>query len=114
MAIPTGSGTEVLKRFTINTLNYNTVTAITGVANHIYTVLSIVVCENQGNPEHLSITMNDGTNDIDLVYNVDVPANGTYVWNDRFVISGTDLLKIRSHESSGMDVIVSYIDQDWS
>ena len=114
MAIPSGSGTEVLKRFTINTLNNTTTTVITGVANHIYTILTIVICENQGATENISITMNDGSNDIDMIYDVSLPAKASYVWNDRVVLSGTDQLKIRSHGTSGLDVIVSYIDQDWT
>ena len=114
MAIPSGSGTEVLKRFTKNALNNETVTAIDGVANHIYTILSIIICENANAAENISITVNDGSNDIDLVYNTAVPAYATYVFNDKFVISGTDDLKIRSHAASAMDVIVSYIDSDWT
>ena len=114
MAIPSGSGTEVLKRVTINTLNNTTTTVITGVANHIYTILSIVICENNGNAEQISITMNDGSNDIDLIYDMALVAKGSFVWNDRVVLSGTDQLKIRSHGTSGLDVIVSYIDQDWT
>jgi hypothetical protein len=114
MAIPSGSGTEVLKRYTKNALNNETVTAITGVANHIYTILSIVICENANGAENISISMNDGSNEISLTYNTPIPAYGTYVFNDRFVISGTDTLTIRSHAASAMDVIVSYIDQDWS
>ena len=114
MAIPSGSGTEVLKLSTINTLNNTTTTVITGVANHIYIILSIVICENQNNAERISITMNDGSNDIDLIYDTPLAAQASYVWNDKFVISGTDQLKIRSHGTSGLDVVVSYIDQDWT
>ena len=114
MAIPSGSGTEVLKRYTRNSLSNGTITAITGVANHIYTILSIIICENGDAAENISISMNDGSNQIDLVYNAPIPAYGTYIFNDKFVISGTDTLLIRSHAASALDIIVSYIDQDWT
>ena len=114
MAIPSGSGTEVLKRATIHNNNNATTEILSGVANHIYTILTIVICENQGATENISITMNDGSNDIDMIYDVSLPAKASYVWNDRVVLSGTDQLKIRSHGTSGLDVIVSYIDQDWT
>ena len=49
MAIPSGGGSEVLKRASIHG-NSNAWTAlITGVANHIYTVLSITWAEEAGN-----------------------------------------------------------------
>ena len=42
-----------------------------------------------------------------------MPASGTYVWNDKFVVSGA--YNIRATQANGSaDIIVSYIDQDWS
>ena len=43
MAIPSGSGTEVLKRFIKDGQDNTESKAIDGVADHIYTVLSIIV-----------------------------------------------------------------------
>ena len=51
MAIPSGSGTEVLKRSSSHALSDAYATLITGVANHIYTVLTIVAAEQAGNAE---------------------------------------------------------------
>ena len=42
MAIPSGSGTEVLKRTTTDGLGNSDVKVIDGEADHIYTVLSII------------------------------------------------------------------------
>ena len=48
--------------------------------------------------------MNNGT---------DLPPYGTYVWNDKFVITGTD--KLEAYSSAGnVDIYCSYIDQDWT
>ena len=50
MAIPSGGGSEVLKRATFSNLATGSSTAqktfIDGVANHIYTVISIIACSN--------------------------------------------------------------------
>ena len=45
MAIPTGSGTEVIKYTKLTDLSNTNQTLITGVANHIYTIISIIWCE---------------------------------------------------------------------
>ena len=44
----------------------------------------------------------------------EVGPNQTFIWNDKFVLSGTDTLKIDGDSSSNYDVIISYIDQDFS
>ena len=55
MAIPSGSGTEVLKRHSVHANSDAWVNLITGVANHIYTVISIVASEAGGNAETLGL-----------------------------------------------------------
>ena len=45
MAIPSGSGTEVLKRASVHNNSDAYTAVITGVANHIYTVISVVACD---------------------------------------------------------------------
>ena len=118
MAIPSGSGTEVLKRNTVYANSDTWASIITGVANHIYTVLTIVAAEQAGNAETLGIRIDvsaAGTNEINLArYNsIQLPANGVFTWNDRFVLSGTDILQV--YNSAGnVHWHVSYIDQDFS
>ena len=51
MAIPSGSGSEVLKRGTFTVTNTTDTKILDGVANHVYTVLSIVITETAGNAE---------------------------------------------------------------
>ena len=48
MAIPSGSGTEVLKRFIKDGQDDTETKAIDGEANHIYTVLSIIAKSRTG------------------------------------------------------------------
>ena len=115
MAIPSGSGTEVLKRAYFNG-NLNTApTLINGVANHIYTIISIIVCEAAGAAEVLTIyTDFDGSGQTILYHDIALPEKGTFVANDRFVLTGTDHLVVYSDGSSDCDVWISYIDQDWT
>ena len=118
MAIPSGSGTEVLKRNSIHANSDAWTAIITGVANHIYTVLSVVAAESGGNAETIGMRVDvsaAGSNQIHLAtYNsIALPANGVFTWNDKFVLSGTDILQV--YNSAGnVDWYISYIDQDWT
>jgi len=115
MAIPSGSGTEVLKHFSKYDHNSaSTVTAITGVANHIYTVLSIIAWNAKNNGSlGCEIRFDDGTNtNIRLVKTI-VPSEGTFVFNDKFSFSGDVNLHLYS-AGNGFNWHVTYIDQDWS
>ena len=113
MAIPSGSGTEVLKRVTVHGNNAAWVEALSGTANHIYTILSIIFCDNQNATGSIAIRVNDGSNDIVLCQGQSHAAQGTFVWNDKFVMSEDDDLDFYNTVNNG-DWYVSYIDQDWS
>ena len=93
MAIPSGSGTEVIKSTEITALTNSVQTLITGVANHIYTVLSIIVCEandDSGKLIKLYFADSDGsTNPVFLLRGQPVGANETFVFNDKFSFMGT-------------------------
>lgn len=126
MAIPSGSGSEVLKRTTIHAQS-NTVTsfrfdgtmATTGTstytvpANHIITVISIIVCEQGGASETFSIFMNDGSRNIGLIQDNALSAYNSFVFNDKIVLSGGDKLNVLA-SAGDIDFICTYIDQDWS
>ena len=126
MAIPSGSGTEVLKRTTINSQS-NTATAFrwdgtmatTGTstytvpANHIITVISIIFSEQGGAAESISLLLNDGTNNISLM-DQSIPSLGTFIFNDKFVLTGGDKLTAVLSNSGNVDILLSYIDQDWT
>ena len=116
MAIPSGSGTEVLKRASVHGNSGAWTNIIIGVANHIYTVISLICCEQAAAAETIHWRIDKdaaGSNQIQLLSGVILPGEGTYVWNDRFVMTGTDKLQV--YNSAGnCDWWVSYIDQDWT
>jgi hypothetical protein len=111
--MPTGSGSERLRRATIHALNNDTQTILTGVAGHIYTILTVSFNDQSGTAGQIEITMNDGSNDIRLLRSFSVPGSGQFVWNDKFILEENDYLKVQNQSTSG-DWMISYIDQDWS
>ena len=81
MAIPSGSGTEVLKRYIKEGQDDTETKVIDGVANHIYTVISILAC-NQTSANHIFYIRVNGlfmTRD-----GVTVGGNETFAWNLRW------------------------------
>ena len=116
MAIPSGSGTEVLKRASIHALSDAWSPIITGVANHIYTVLSISACNNNGSTDTANMRIDisaAGSNQIVIFTEQSIAAKDTFVWNDRLVLTGTDKLEVYN-TAGNMDWFISYIDQDWT
>ena len=139
MAIPSGSGTEVLKRTSITGLGGSSTygnwwhvdwtseavssqasTAVVA-ANHIITPISIIIC-NQNTSNAYNIDMAVDT-DISggaiqyILYEQSVPSKGTFVFNDKFVLHPSDALKFRVNVDASGDnfsVYISFIDQDWS
>ena len=115
MAIPSGSGTEVLKVAVGNRTDATEVNMLNGVANHIYTVLSVVITQTSSNAPAINLYIkNDGSTSHYLVYLQPLAANKTFIWNDRIVLSGTDELWVKTEGTCDTDITVSYIDQDWS
>ena len=117
MAIPSGSGTEVLKRAYIPAVTNSPQKIIDGVANHIYTVLNLTFCE-QGNATeliHLFVYPSaDSSNGIYLLGSQSLTPYSTFVWNDKIVLTGTDELVFQTSGSANVDVYCNYIDQDWT
>jgi len=118
MAIPSGSGTEVLKNASARGQLNSGVTLIDGVADHIYTILTITICnQNASAADTVEIAIwpsGASGNTTEIVRDHSIGAKETFVWNDRLVLVGTDELKIYTATAGDMDVWVSYIDQDWT
>ena len=117
MAIPSGSGTEVLKFAYAQAVSTGASTLITGVANHIYTIISIIITENANAAEqfNIKITDSDGSSNVHYIMGVqDIAGYDTFIMNDKFVISGDKKLIINTEGAADLDVYVSYIDQDWT
>ena len=127
MAIPSGSGTEVLKRTTIHASSDATTafrwdgtmasvgtSSYTVPANHIITVLSIIV-NDQGNAiDNTSMYLYNGADNIYIVEGEEIPAYGTFIWNDKFILTGGDKLVVFGSAGTNHDYLCSYIDQDWT
>ena len=122
MAIPSGSGTEVLKVTYKHALTNSAVTVVPGVVNHTYTVISVIFTEMGSAAETISMYVDAGAVDVSsspgqdiYLLNVQALASGeTFIWNDKIVLSGTDALKVVTGGSANVDVVCSFIDQDWS
>ena len=126
MAIPSGTGTEVLRRGFINTQQTD-VTAFlwngsnptlgnetyTVPANVIITLISFFVCETAGNAETFSVYLYDGASNIQWLQNQALAAKETFVWNMKAVLIGGDKLFIYL-TAGDCDVYYSYMTQDWS
>jgi len=125
MAIPTGSGLELLRRGSVislttgdTKLNFTGVITAPGAtntvpANHIITVLNIIWTETQAAAETFQLVAHDGTNAVNLLYNVALAGEGTFVWNTKFVLHGGDYMMTVA-SAGDIDVHYSYLDQDWS
>ena len=89
---------------------------INGVSGHTYTILSITICETAGNAETFDLYIDDdgGGTDYEILSDQTLDANETFIFNDKLVLSGTDHLCIQLASAGNVDVVISYIDQDWS
>ena len=120
MAIPSGSGTEVLKRVTADS-NSGWNEIFSGSANHIMTIVSIVICEraDHSDANFFMYIAPDGGTTIYLAVAEHVGGEGTYIWNDKFALTETDALKMEAWTgpASGagqMDIWITYIDQQFA
>ena len=129
MAYPTGTGSEVLKRTTINAqehvataFRWDGTQATTGTSSytvpalHIITVLSVIICDNANNDRTDIMYMYDdaGGDNIYLMQAQPIAAYETFVWNDKFVLQGGDKLVVNtSAAGANHDFLCTFIDQNW-
>ena len=117
MALPTGTGTEVLSRGTFTVTGTTDTKILDGVALHVYTVLSIVITETAGNAEifGLFVDPSAGGTDYEIIsLATALAADSTFIFNDRIVLVGTDELNFKSAATCDIDIVINYIDQDWT
>ena len=96
MAIPTGTGTEVLKSVMFEDLDALNAPLIIGIKFHTYTVLSVIShCISVGSATDVGIIQLEGfdahggtTDQKILIATYNLAANETFVWNDKFVFFG--------------------------
>tara|TARA_Y100001951_G_C11140941_1_gene183601 strand:- start:105 stop:554 length:450 start_codon:yes stop_codon:yes gene_type:complete len=96
MAIARGTGTEILRTASFETVTDSTQDLIVGVQHHIYTVLSIVIFANTLNAtnDYIRVWISgwDSKQGLDtqsmFIFQQVIPAKDTFVWNDKFSFSG--------------------------
>ena len=124
MAIPSGSGTEVLKNIMWEDATSSADAIFTGVQHHIYTIVSIIVT----NMHSSSITCianiygydsyGSANNQYFRLFKQTIPVDGTFVWNDRFSFNGqgsnSGVQKLQINCSNTSDAVITYIDQDFT
>ena len=111
MALPTGSGSEILKRAAASYSTGSTTTILTAPALHIYTILSVSINRDGATAVVATLTAHNGSADIRLVQ--ESLSEETFVWNDRLVLMSGDSLKLGLDSVYSVNYWVSYIDQNW-
>ena len=115
----TAVGKEVLRRSFIDGGGESAADILIGEANHIYTILSIIVLERSDIADvNFDLYVKpDGGSPLYFTWQQAIPQKGTFVWSDRFVITGTDNLEIEPRSTGGtaaIDVWCTYIDQQFA
>ena len=127
MALPTGSGSEILRSGGMNGLT-NTATSfnfgggISVVATNntvvptlsIVTILNIVYCEMADADELIDLYVYKSSNQCNILNNASLPAKSTFVFSDRLVLMAGDRVTTNLASAGTADVYFSYILQDWS
>ena len=114
MAIPSGSGTEVLKNTTHLSQSNTTVSALTCPANSIITVLNCIISHDINDVKSMEISMSPGgSGDVHLLRGFSLPNYGSFVWRDKLVLHPADILKVYS-DSTNFDIYINYILQDYT
>ena len=93
-----GAGTEVLRRGYVHAMTNSSTTLLAGVANHIYTVLSIVcmatTVQNDGNWVDVYFDAFDSkgaASGADIkIFRQAMNGQETFVWNDKFSFNGCE------------------------
>ncbi len=130
MAIPTGSGSEILKSGTIHAGNNNVTefklngayeTAASNTSdsavptNYIITVLNIIISNAADDADELvNLYVYNGSTDIWLLQEQNVSRMETFVWNEKLVLQPTWKLKTKLITDGNVDYTYSYIVQNWS
>ena len=126
MPYPNGSGSERLQRGTIhNMVNADTAfrfdggitatgtSSYTVPANHIITVLKIIITEVSNAARTFQLIVTAGGVNMNLVYQQSVLANDTFIWNEKLVLHPTDKLLLGGSASANFDILYTYVDQNW-
>ena len=114
---PSGIGSEVLRRVQFNGVNGTSAdqVVLTVGTDMIITILSICITEcSDATGKTVGILISpDGSGTNYITRTQDIPALGTFVWNDKIVLTETDVLSVNS-TSTNFDLWCSYIEQEFA
>jgi len=134
MAIPSGSGSEVLRNFAINANasgaarvdfggttgtgsvrgSQNTSGVVAVPANVIITVLNITcTAGNDGHNVHITVDWQGSGTDIQIAYAPKLNDNETFIYNEKIVLREGDILKLYN-SAAQCDWSGCFIYQDWT
>ena len=111
--MPTGSGSERLRRAVLQGNNNAQTEILSGSPGHIYTVISIICAEQQNLAGTIQIFWVNGSDTTRILSTTAIGAYETFVFSDRFVLEEDDDLDVQN-TTTDCDWYVSYIDQDWT
>jgi len=100
---------------TTNITNTTGAVVMDGVSGDSQTVISVSICEIAAAAElfDLWVSVSGGGTPFYIYKNQSIPANATFVHNDKIVIDDTNELWCKVSTGSGsLDVVVSYLQQD--
>ena len=85
-----------------------------GVGSDSQTVLSVSICEIAAAAElfDLWVGASGGGSPFYIYKNQAIPANATFIHNDKIVVDDTDQLCVKSGGAANLDVIVTFLAQD--
>ena len=116
----TAVGKEVIRRSYLDGAAETEATILTGVANHIMTIVSIIITDRSTEADNnfdMYVDYDLGGTNLNLLNGQIVGSKGTFVWSDRFAITATDKLHMIGYSSAGTasyDVWCTYIDQQFA
>ena len=128
MAIPTGSGTEVLWRGSVSqqqatgtAARFDTSMPSVGTSsytvptNFIVTVMTVTFCNvSTGDAELINMYVVNGAGDIHLLYKQPLAASKTFIFNDKIVLHPGEKLVFHTDGAANVDIYYSYILQNWT
>jgi len=116
----TAVGKEVIRRSYLDSPAEAEATILTGVANHVMTIVSIIICEkvvSTDNKFSLYVDADSAGSDIYLIKDQPLYNADTFVFSDRFAITATDKLHFIASSAGGTsshDIWCTYIDQQFA
>ena len=118
MAIPSLSGTEVLKRSRVDGMGATEATLLTVPSNHIYIVTTMFFMNRSTSADRTFNLYVDydggGSADGFILVQQSLPASATFVFDNKLILTASDKLHGIGSSSAEIDIHINYIDQDWS